>query len=63
MNLSELLKTVVRTPFNRREAINLGNFIAANAEKIDYYPVTDWNGDTYVILKWPHQVPGLRILP
>ena len=63
MNLPELLKNVPKAPFSTRDAMNLGGFLRANAERIDYYPISDWNGDTYVILKWPHQVPGLRILP
>jgi len=25
--------------------------------------VNEWNGDTYVVLRWPHKVPGLVVLP
>jgi hypothetical protein len=63
MNLPELLKNTSKTSFSQREAANLSGFLKANAERIDYYQINDWNGDTYVILKWPHKVPELKVLP
>jgi len=62
MNLAELLKDIPKEPFSQRDAQNLGFFLNANAKKVDFYKVNDTNGDTYVILKWPHIVPELRII-
>ena len=63
MNLPELLKNVPKTPFHQREAANLSHFLSANAKSIEFYKANEWNGDTYVIMKWPHKVPGLVVLP
>ena len=63
MNLPELLKTAEKKRFSSFDANQLGTFLRFNAEKVDFYQVNDWNGDTYVILKWPHKVPELKILP
>ena len=63
MNLSELLKGTQKEPFNQREVANLNHFLNANIKSVEFYKVNEWNGDTYVIMKWPHKVPGLVILP
>jgi len=63
LNLPELLKNIPKIPFRPYDAINLGAFLIANTKTIDYYQTQEWNGDTYVILKWPHKVPGLVVLP
>ena len=63
MNLPEILKTAVKEAFTQREAINLGKFLQANASKIEFWTVSDWDGDTYIVLKWPHKVPDLTVLP
>jgi hypothetical protein len=63
MNLSELLKGARKESFNQREVTNLSRFLGANVKNVEFYKVNEWNGDTYVIMKWPHKVPGLVILP
>lgn len=63
MNLPELLKNIPKTPFHQQDAINLAHFLKANTSKVEHYQVNDWNGDTYVIIKWPYKVQGLVVLP
>jgi len=63
VNLLELLKNVPKTPFHKREADNLYGFLVANTKDVEFYKINEWNGDTYVIMKWPHKVPGLVVLP
>ena len=63
MNLLELLKGARKESFNQREAANMSHFLSANAKNVELYKVNEWNGDTYVIMKWPHKVPGLVVLP
>jgi hypothetical protein len=61
--ISELLKNAEKKPLTQQEIINLGQFMRMNASKIEYYNVNDWNGDSFVIMKWPHKVPELKIIP
>jgi hypothetical protein len=65
MSLPELLTNIQKTPFHQRDAANFSRFIMARAADgdLDFYKVNDSNGDTYVIFKWPHKVPGLVVLP
>lgn len=63
MNLVELLKTAWKKPFTVYTATQFSFFLRANAARINFYQVEEWNGDTYVILKWPHKVSGLVVLP
>ena len=63
MNLPELLKTVPKIPLTVQTVIQFSGFLQANLRKIEFHQLNDWNGDTYVILKWAHKVPELRILP
>ena len=63
MNLLELLKGAKKETFNQHEAANLHRFLIANTKNVEFYKVNEWNGDTFVILRWPHKVPGLVVLP
>lgn len=65
MNLPELLKSVTEQPtWNDRDIINFSNFLRARRKDMKFYSIEDWGTkDTYVIIKWAHQVPGLVVLP
>ena len=63
MNLSEILKGATKVKLNQREVVNLTRFLQANLEQTEFWQVNEWSGETYVILKWPHKVPDLTVLP
>jgi hypothetical protein len=59
--LKQLLESLVKSPFHQRDAINMGWFLRTNAEKVDMWTITDGK-ETFVVMKWPHPVPELRVL-
>jgi len=63
MNLPELLKNVPKSSLTQQEVTSIWYFLQANKEIVEYYKANEWNGDTYVILKWSHKVQGLVVLP
>jgi len=65
MSLSDIITRIPKTPFHQRDAANFSHFIIARAADgdLEFYKFNDSNGDTYVIFKWPHKVPGLVVLP
>ena len=62
--LEDLTKQLIETPtWNDHDINNFSQFIRARRKDIKFYSVTDaTTGDTFVILKWPHQIPGLNII-
>lgn len=59
--LKQLLSGLIKSPFHQMQAINFSGFVRANAEKIDMWTVTDGK-ETFVVMKWPHAVPELKVL-
>lgn len=62
--LQDLTAQLVEQPTWDTHDINgFAHFLHMRRKDVKFYKVTDVaTGDTFVILKWPHQVPGLTII-
>lgn len=63
--LSDMLDTLTEQPkWTDQQNHNFFNFVKANKKDMKFYSVADVaTGDTFLIIRWPHKVPGLVVLP
>jgi len=49
-------------PMTIQQTHNMTGFLRANYDKMKMWTVTNGK-ETFVVLKWPHVVPELKVLP
>ena len=62
MTLPELLATLTEETVSLQMAQDFGNFMRCNYKGMKMYKFNDENGETYVVIKWPHKVPELKVI-
>ena len=61
--LEDLIKQLKEQPtWSDHDINNFAGFIRAKRKDMKFYQIADIaTGDTFLIIKWPHKVPGLTV--